>query len=83
MPHQIEITDIKVEKLQDISDEDCLKEGIVKLGFLSYSYKDRPIEKELFRSPQSAFSELIDKVSGKGTWMRNPYVFAYSFKLIK
>ena len=81
--HQIQITDLKVERLQDISDEDCLKEGIVKLGFLTYSYKDRPIEKELFRSPQYVFAALIDKVSGKGTWERNPYVFAYSFKLVK
>lgn len=81
--HKIQITDLKVEKLQDISDEDCLKEGIVKLGFLTYSYKDKPIEKELFRSPQYAFATLIDKVSGKGTWKRNPYAFAYSFKLVK
>ena len=28
MPHHIRITDIKIERLQDISDEDCLKEGI-------------------------------------------------------
>jgi hypothetical protein len=28
MPHQIKITDIKAERLQDISDEDCLREGI-------------------------------------------------------
>ena len=28
MPHHIRITDVKVERLQDISDGDCLKEGI-------------------------------------------------------
>lgn len=28
MPHQIRITDIKIERLQEISDEDCLKEGV-------------------------------------------------------
>ncbi|MBQ9597205.1 MAG: hypothetical protein IJR34_03010, partial [Bacteroidales bacterium] len=27
MPHQIRITDIHIERLQDISDEDCLREG--------------------------------------------------------
>ncbi len=26
---------------------------------------------------------LIDKISGKGTWERNPYVFVYNFKLVK
>jgi hypothetical protein len=28
MPHQIKITDIKLERLQDISDDDCLREGV-------------------------------------------------------
>ena len=30
MPHHIRITDVRVERLQDISDEDCLKEGVVQ-----------------------------------------------------
>lgn len=29
MPHQIRITNVRAERLQDISDEDCLKEGVV------------------------------------------------------
>ena len=43
MPHRIRITDIKVERLQDISDEDCLREGVQAVevqraprGFLYY-----------------------------------------------
>lgn len=31
MIHQIRITDVRVERLQDISDDDCLKEGVVKI----------------------------------------------------
>lgn len=30
MPHQIRITNVRVERLQDISDEDCIREGVVK-----------------------------------------------------
>lgn len=33
-------------------------------------------------TPIEAFAVLIDKVSGKGTWDKNPWVFAYTFELI-
>lgn len=36
-----------------------------------------------FLSPREAFSVLIDKVSGKGTWATNPWVFVYEFELVK
>jgi hypothetical protein len=85
MPHHIRITDIKVERLQDISDEDCLKEGIFKwdagqkdIPFYSFHNADIPD----YNDPRDAFAELIDKVSGKGTWESNPYVFVYEFELI-
>ena len=97
MPHRIRITNIKVERLQDISDEDCLKEGVQK-GFIGYyvdGLKTKDWEKEshfetadgktfkLFPYPQEAFAALIDKVCGKGTWDSNPYVFVYEFELLK
>lgn len=89
MPHHIKITGIKVERLQDISEEDCLKEGIIKYTkdgtVFKYDLSDR-FEmfswQDMKRSPREAFSVLIDKVSGKGTWESNPYVFAYEFKLV-
>lgn len=34
-------------------------------------------------TPREAFAALIDKVSGKGTWESNPYVWAYEFELMK
>lgn len=92
MPHQIRITEIKVERMQDISDEDCLKEGVFLdvtapecyqpfYTFVNSKTKDNtPIG---FENPKYAFQVLIDKVSGKGTWQRNPWVFVYSFELIK
>lgn len=87
MPHHIEITDIKVERLQEISDEDCLKEGIIH----AYTNNDgikiyhTPHTKRGYLSTdvaQEAFAFLIDKVSGKGTWERNPFVWVYEFKLL-
>ena len=35
-----------------------------------------------FNTPREAFAHLIDKVSGKGTWDKNPYVFVYDFELV-
>lgn len=87
MPHHIRITDIKIERLQDISDEDCLKEGIYKgqcgsadTHFMDVYYYKGDIQP--YCTPRDAFAELIDKVSGKGTWESNPYVFVYEFELI-
>ena len=85
--HHIKITNVKIERLQDISDEDCLKEGII------HAYTDNngikryhtPHTKRGYLSTdvaQQAFSFLIDKVSGKGTWESNPFVFAYEFVLV-
>lgn len=81
MPNQIRITDIKVERLQDISDEDCLAEGIFNTRPTSAMFGwDFDI---YYSTPREAFADLIDKVSGKGTWYSNPYVVAYSFELVQ
>lgn len=88
MPHQIRITDVRVERLQDISDEDCLKEGISPMIVGCEYYVFTLIDKEKgrfldYKTPREAYAALIDKVSGKGTWDKNPYVFVYDFELIK
>lgn len=84
MPHHIEILGRKVELLQDISDEDCLKEGIMydPKGVAKYGYRIGEGKSKWYRTPKDAFSSLIDKVSGKGTWESNPLVFAYEYKRI-
>lgn len=86
MPHQIRINDIKVERLQDISDEDCMKEGIRKGEFYNTFdeyYVPNFQDYLTARTPKKLFEKLIDKISGKGTWNRNPYVFVYEFELVK
>lgn len=89
MPYQIQITNIKLERLQDITDEECLAEGIWKGEFPNvrdvYYYEiigDCKAYK-MFTTPRKAYASLIDAISGKGTWDSNPYVFAYEFKLLR
>lgn len=79
LPHHIKITHAKIERLQDISDDDVLKEGVLELtdkcflpGWVA----------KIFTSAREAFVYLTDKVSGKGTWESNPWVVAYSFELV-
>lgn len=83
MPHQIRITDIKVERLQDISEEDCLKEGITYIAGCGYGVRFGGNYNVFALNPKWAFAALIDMVNGKGTWENNPYVFAYTFELVK
>lgn len=91
MPHQIRITNVRAERLQDISDEDCLAEGICPKGIrcsptslgvdtTMYEFYN---SKTYFATPREAYAVLIDKVSGKGTWYKNPYVWVYEFELIR
>ena len=88
MPHHILITDLKFERLQDISDEDIMREGIMEGEFMNTwdryyydSWGDVP-NHITFPTARAAFASLIDRISGRGTWERNPWVFAYEFKLI-
>lgn len=87
MPHQIRINDVRVERLQDISDEDCLKEGLEWDGKASKYYvgyaKGTGKKNWLGDTPREAFAHLINKVSRKDVWNENPYVFVYDFELVK
>ena len=87
MPHHILITDLKFERLQDISDEDIMREGIMEGEFMNTwdryyydSWGDVP-NHITFRNLQLAYESLIDRVCGKGTWNSNPWVVAYQFHL--
>lgn len=85
MPHHIRITKIRIERLQNIKSEDCLKEGLWMAGDVGLegtTYWYHGLANSSFRTPQDAYASLIDRISGKGTWKRNPYVFVYDFELI-
>lgn len=88
MPHHIRITDVKIEHLQNISNKDCLKEGVYEDyeehgGIYTTEFYDYIGNKgDGFGTPFEAFASLIDAISGKGTWERNPLVYVYEFELI-
>lgn len=92
MKHHIKITDVKVERLQDISDDDIMREGIRKESFAGgcmFCYNkayirngNRRIEPIYNSTPRRAFASLMYKIIGGRTWESNPWVVAYSFELV-
>lgn len=89
MPHHIRITNVRVERLQDISDTDIKAEGVDYVNGYSESYffgfgvKTDKGWIKLGNTLREAYAALIDRISGKGTWESNPYVFVYDFELVK
>ncbi|MDR2084352.1 MAG: hypothetical protein LBP67_05095 [Bacteroidales bacterium] len=81
----VKITDVKIEKLQDISEEDCFKEGIDKM-LLSPEDASKDIFKYdnyfgFHETAIEAFSYLINHISKKDIWEENPFVWVYEFVL--
>jgi len=82
MPHHIRITDLWFERLQDISEEDCLKEGIFFYNQgIDYGFTFRGT-RERYGSARAAFAKLIDFVSHDHVWDCNPWVVTYTFELM-
>ena len=91
----LRVTNVRVEILQDISEEDCLAEGIYESDdndctgkYKAYTIKKPTIESgvfidDKFNSAYEAFEWLWSSINGKGAWEENPYVFVYEFERIE
>ena len=84
----LEITDVRVERLQDMSEADALAEG----GYLNKCPclpppRDRSPINMAFRQTEchqhgTEFKHLWKSINGPGSWDLNPWVWAISFKVI-
>lgn len=84
------VTGVKVERLNDISEEDAIAEGIEKIfydgpkkefkgSFGWKDYRDHPHAVVPFKSPIRSYESLWDRINGDGAWAQNPWVVAYRF----
>ena len=85
----LEVTSVRVERLNKISEADAKAEGIESgrasqlcgVSFRDYSQRLRdPFED--FASPVDSYRSLWESINGAGSWDANPYVWAITFKRI-
>jgi hypothetical protein len=80
----LDITDVRVERLQDISREDAIAEGIQVLPLQSADdpsawWQSAPgVNQE--RTPQASFASLWRSIHGRESWDANPWLWVISFK---
>lgn len=85
----LEITGVKVERLQDISQEDCIAEGIERewdgtaYWYKNYEAKEGDIPQMFKQDPKRSFQSLWLKIHGQASWDQNPIVWRVSYKKIQ
>lgn len=70
---RLEITDVRVERLQDISENDAIAEGIKTVDWMHLPTSDPCV---------CGYSVLWEKINGKGSWRDNPFIWVINFKRI-
>ncbi|WP_219212963.1 hypothetical protein [Variovorax boronicumulans] len=85
----LEVTDVRVERLQDISETDAIAEGIERSpsmgkpgAFQWCDYRIPHDAAEWFNSPIHSYETLWDQINGAGAWAANPWVWAVSFRRV-
>lgn len=82
----LEVTGVKVERLQEISEEDAIAEGIRRSP---HGNRDQWLEYPEgssaagWEDPRDSFRSLWNSIHGAGAWDANPWVAAISFKRVK
>lgn len=87
----LEITDVRIERLQDISEADAMAEGISEVNFrpcdgfplsLGYMVGKDDGKTSLATSAIAAYRELWEAINGASSWDKNPWVWVIEFKKI-
>ena len=83
----LEITDIGVERLKDISNEDCTAEGITAIGkgvrMSDGTYAQAGRYETKASTVRQLYSELWESINGPGSWEKNPWVWVVTFEVIE
>jgi hypothetical protein len=93
---RLEITDVRVERLHDLTEQDALAEGIASVRsqvwdmqhFAAWRFKfDQAVaagqKPPVGPTPAQAFCALWQSINGAKSWAVNPWVWVISFQRIK
>ncbi len=83
MPHHVRILDIRCERLQDVTETECIREGV--RGSASGGYYIVDFEKNKvyrFYTAKEGFIHLMKLLNGTGFWKSNPYVIVYNTEIV-
>ncbi|EPK7284376.1 hypothetical protein NLT72_002825 [Citrobacter farmeri] len=75
----LEITSVRVERLNDISQEDAQAEGMELTGWRP-TYSDPDSGGEVW-TPYDNFAQLWESIYGEESWKANPWVWVIEFKV--
>jgi hypothetical protein len=80
----LDITDIRIEKLQDITEEDAISEGIIEFTkddkLAKYWYDHEGVWSDMPYTAKEAFEMLWVSINGEQSWNENPWVWVIDFK---
>lgn len=79
----LQVTAVRTEKLQDISEEDAKAEGAKKGVFLygpNQTKNDFQLELNPHGTYYDGFKYIWHQINGADSWNANPYVWVYNFK---
>ena len=65
----LEVTNVRLERLQDISEMDAIAEGVIRLN-----------EDDI---PTYLFQKLWQSINGANSWEEDPWVWVYEFKQVE
>jgi len=78
---QLEITKVRCERLQGITEEDAKNEGVEILE--DGLYKDYMDLRCANPSAVHSFASLFDSINGEGCWEMNPWLWVIEFRRVK
>lgn len=82
----LEVTNVRIERLQSISEEDAVAEGIETIGMGHYKNYLHPCDDEKgggWLTARASFYSLWESINGEGSWDANPWVWVVEFQRVE